>query len=120
MKISRGDIVLLPITFVSGQGSKVRPALIVQEDSLNQRLNSTIVAIITSTNRRSSIEPTQLLVEVAGSEGRRTGLLHDSTIKAEHLDTIDQRDILRVIGQLSESRMREFEGCMKAALKITS
>ena len=118
MKISRGDVVLLPISFVSGQGTKIRPAIVVQEDSLNRRLNSTIVAIVTTTNHRAQMEPTQLFVDVSTADGRKTGLLHDSTVKAEHLDTVDQRDVIRIIGRLSDELMIEVESCMKAALKI--
>lgn len=118
MKVNRGDVVLLPIAFVSGAGSKVRPALVIQEDSLNRRLNSTVVAIITSTNQRAGREPTQLLVELAAADGRETGLLHDSTVKAEHLDTVDQRDIVRVIGRFSPALMTQVEACIRAALAL--
>ena len=91
MKVSRGDVVLLPIAFVSGQGTKVRPAVVLQNDSLNARLNSTVVAIITSTNVRVHTEPSQLFINVNSPDGRRTGLLHNSTVKGEHVDTVDQR-----------------------------
>lgn len=119
LKISRGDAVLLPISFVSGQGSKVRPALIVQDDGLNQRLNSTIVAIITTANKRAKVEPSQLFVDISTPEGRQTGLLYDSTVKAEHLDAVDQRDILRVIGRCSDTLLARFEECIKAALHLS-
>ncbi len=33
MKVNRGDVVLLPIAFVSGQGTKVRPAVVLQSDN---------------------------------------------------------------------------------------
>jgi mRNA interferase MazF len=117
-KIKRGDVVLLPISFVSGVGTKVRPAVVVQNDSLNSKLNSTIVAIITSTNTRASIEPTQLLIDISTPDGKQSGLLHNSTVKAEHLDTVDQRDIVRRIGHLSVSLLSELDDCMKAALGI--
>ena len=100
-RCQRGDVVRLPISFVSGVGTKVRPAVIVQNDGLNARLNSTIVAIITSANTRSRSEPTQLLIDIRMTDGKLTGLLHDSTVKAEHLDTVVQRDIVRKIGQFS-------------------
>ena len=57
--LSRGDVVLLPIAFVSGVGTKVRPAVVVQNDNPNHRLNSTLVAIITSINTRALTEPSQ-------------------------------------------------------------
>ena len=117
-KFNRGDVVLLPISFVSGVGTKVRPAVIVQNDGLNARLNSTIVAIITSTNTRSRSEPTQLLIDISMTDGKLTGLLHDSTVKAEHLDTVDQRDIVRKIGHFSAPLLTQLEQCIKAALRI--
>ena len=119
LKLSRGDVVLLPIAFVSGVGTKVRPAVVVQEDSLNRRLNSTIVAIITSTNRRAQQEATQLFVDVGTSEGQQTGLVHNSTVKAEHLDTVDQRDVVRIIGRFSDPLLNQLENCIKAALRLS-
>jgi mRNA interferase MazF len=119
MKVSRGDVVLLPIAFVSGQGTKVRPAVVLQNDNLNARLNSTVVAIITSTNTRAQTEPSQLFIEVSTTDGRQTGLLHDSTVKGEHIDTVDQRDVLRKIGTFSPALLQQLEGCVKAALLFT-
>jgi mRNA interferase MazF len=118
-KVSRGEVVLLLIAFVSGTGSKVRPAVVVQNDGLNTRLNSTIVAVITSTNLRAGVEPTQLYIDITLPDGQQTGLLHNSTIKCEHLDTVDQRDIARVIGRLSPVLLGQLEGCLKAALEIS-
>jgi mRNA interferase MazF len=48
MKISRGDVVLLDFPFSGGGASKVRPALVVQNDTDNQRLATAIVVMITS------------------------------------------------------------------------
>jgi mRNA interferase MazF len=116
--VSRGDVVLIPIAFVSGTGTKVRPAVVVQNDDLNRRLNSTIVAIITSTNVRAHLEPTQLFVDISTPDGGRTGLLHGSTVKCEHLDTVDQRDVIRVIGRFSPILIQQLDACLKAAIDV--
>ena len=100
MRVQRGDVVLLPIAFTTGVGGKVRPALVVQSDHNNARLNATIVAIITKTTHRATTEATQLLIDVNSSEGRRSGLLHTSAVKCEHLVTVATSDINRVIGVL--------------------
>ncbi len=118
-KVSRGDVVLLPIAFVSGSGSKVRPAVVVQDDDLNRRLNSTVVAVITTTNKRAKREACQLFIDTSTPDGQQTGLLHDSTVKAEHLDTVDQRDIVRTIGQFSDALMRQIETCIRSALRMS-
>lgn len=118
-KVKYGDVVLLPIAFVSGTGSKVRPAVVIQNDNLNARLNSTIVAIITSTNQRAKHEPSQLFIDISTPDGPATGLLHNSTVKCEHLDTVDQRDVIRVIGTFSEVLLGKVEICIKSTLNLS-
>ncbi len=118
MKVKRGDVVLLPIAFLSGGGVKVRPALVVQSDHNNVRLTHTIVAIITTTTHRTTNEATQLLIDVASPEGKQSGLLHTSAIKCEHLDTVALDDIIRVVGSLPSAIMTQVETCMRASLAI--
>ncbi len=68
----RGDIVLVDYPFSDRTGSKVRPALVVQSDSLNNRIDDTIlVAISRSTHRASK---TQLFVDISTPEGAATGI----------------------------------------------
>ena len=94
MSVKRGDVVLVPLPFTSGTGGKLRPALVVQSDQNNQRLNDTIVAMITKTTHRAGWEATQLLIDPTTAEGQQSGLLHPSAVKCEHLATLDQNLIL--------------------------
>ena len=73
MKVSRGDVVLLDFPFSGGGGSKVRPALVVQNDVDNSRLVSAIVAMVTSQTKRAGTEPTQLLIDLGTPEGKQSG-----------------------------------------------
>ena len=116
--ISRGDVVLLPIAFVNQPGTKIRPAVVVQNDELNRKLTSTVVAIITSTTTRVRSEPSQLFIDIATPDGQRTGLIRNSVVKCEHLDTINQQDIGRIIGTFSPQLMDELENCVRAALAM--
>ena len=118
MRVRRGDIVLLPIVFTTGGGMKLRPALVVQSNHNNVRLNDTIVAIITKTTHRAMSEPTQLLIDINSPEGQQSGLLHTSAVKCEYLDTVAMADISRIIGSLPPATMTRIEGCLKAALAI--
>jgi mRNA interferase MazF len=118
MKVQRGDVVLLPIAFTSGAGVKLRPALVVQSDHNNVRLNDTIVAIVTKTTHRATRESTQLLIDINSPDGQQSGLLHNSAVKCEHLATVSMADISRVIGRLPPAAMTQIEGCLKAALAI--
>jgi len=47
MNVHRGDIVLVDFPYSDQTGRKVRPALVVQADIWNQRLDDTILALIT-------------------------------------------------------------------------
>jgi mRNA interferase MazF len=58
MMLARGDVVLVDFPFAGGGASKVRPALVVQNDRdngrlKNGRLKNTIVAMITSRTARA-------------------------------------------------------------------
>ena len=96
----RGDVVLVDWPFSGGQGSRVRPALVVQNDVDNQRLTNTIIAMITSQTRRVG-EPTQVLIDISTAEGKQTGLRVSSVVNCVNLFTIEQSKILRTIGQLA-------------------
>ncbi len=118
MKYSRGDVILADLPFSDRTGSKVRPALVVQNDRNNARLDDVIVAMITRTTARAAGEPTQLLVDVTTPLGQATGLLHTSAVKCEHLITLHRSFFQRVIGRLPDPMMRQVDDCLKASLGL--
>ena len=118
MPANRGEVILAYVPNVGSLGGIVRPALIVQSDHNNARLNETIIAPITSNISRVH-ETTQLLVDVATPDGAASGLLHDSAVRCERLHSIPQADARRVIGKLSDALLRQIDDCLKAALGIT-
>jgi mRNA interferase MazF len=118
MNYQRGDVVLADLPYSDRSGSKKRPALVVQCDLNNQRLDDVIVAMITSTTQRAAAEPTQLLVDVATAEGRQSGLLHQSAVKCEHLVTLHRRFVARVIGHLPSPVMEKIDQCLRASLGL--
>jgi mRNA interferase MazF len=69
MKVHRGDVVLLSMPFAHGGGSKIRPALVVQNDQQNARLTNTIVVSIMRKFSRVHLA-TQLLVDPDAAGGR--------------------------------------------------
>jgi mRNA interferase MazF len=118
MPVQRGDLIIANLPFSDGSGSKVRPGLVVQCDANNARLDDVIVAIVTRTTKRAAIEPTQLLIDLTTPEGRATKLLHTSAVKCEHLITIEQSLIQKVIGRLPSSMMQQIDVCLKVALEL--
>lgn len=118
MSVKRGDVILVNYPFASGTGSKVRPALVIQCDHNNGRLDNTIVAQITSRIRFARSEPTQLLIEATSPAGQQAGLLTDSAISCENLYTVRQDTIVRTIGSLPANVMLQVNDCLKASLDI--
>ena len=118
MNVRRGDIVLVDFPYSDHTGSKVRPALVVQADVWNQRLDDTILALITSSRRRRMGATTQLAIDISTAEGQQTGLRLNSVVQCENLITYDCALILRVLGRLTISAMRQIDACLKASLGI--
>lgn len=116
ISLSRGDIVLVDYPFSDRTGSKVRPALGVQADTINRRITDTILASISRSTHRASA--TQLFIDISTSEGGRAGLRQDSMIQCENLLTYDQRLIITKIGHLSASLLQRVNQCLKAALDL--
>jgi mRNA interferase MazF len=117
MTVQRGDVVVVDWPFASGGGSKPRPAVIVQNDRDNQRLTNTIVAMVTSRLSRST-EPTQLLIDLATSEGQQTGLHRTSVVNCANLFTIEQVKVVQTLGAPSPLLLQGLSLCLKAALDL--
>src|SRR5207253_9044501 len=118
MKVRRGEVVLVDFPYSDHTGSKVRTALVVQADAWDQRLDDTILALITSSRHRRVGAATQLVIDITTAEGQQTGLRLNSVIQGENLLTYDQGLILRVLGRLSATSMEQMNTCLKAALGI--
>ena len=117
MPLTRGDVILTFVANVGQPGGKVRPALVVQSSSNNARLNETIIAAITSNVSRVH-ELTQLLIDISTVDGAASGLLHNSTVRAERLHSIPQTDVRRVVGHMPDALMLKLNDCLKAALDL--
>lgn len=118
MRVRRGEVVLVDFPYSDRTGSKVRPALVVQADHWNDRLDDSILALITSSHRRKVGAATQLVIEVATPAGRQAGLRIDSVVQCENLVTYDKSQVLRVLGSLPAESMGQIDSCLKASLGI--
>lgn len=118
MKVSRGDVVLVDFPFTSGTAQKLRPAVVVQNDSYNRRLATTILAPITS-NIRHAADPAQVAVDPGTPDGSRTGLLKRSAIKCENLATVETRLIRRKIGVASANLLAQLDTALKVSLALS-
>jgi mRNA interferase MazF len=115
--MKRGDVVIVPFPFQDRPGEKVRPAVVVQSDTENQRLGNTILAMITG-NLDDAGQPTTVLVDPKTPDGAGSGLLGPSLVNCYNLATVRQRRILQVIGHLSNALLQQVNQAVKAALEL--
>jgi mRNA interferase MazF len=117
MNVQRGDVVLVDYPYSDRTGSKLRPCLVVQNDGDNQRLDDTIIALITTRTRYAGL-PTEVLIDLATPEGQQSGLLYTSVVQATNLLTIDQQFVRRRLGDLPVPLMQQVDQALKAALEL--
>lgn len=118
MNVNRGDVVLLDHPFSDASGSKVRPALVVQDDARNARLTETIVALITKNLKHVGTDQTQLLIDVSTPAGKASGLKLNSAVKCGKLYTAHANAINKRIGVLSAALKQQIDTCLKQALGL--
>src|SRR5688572_22601626 len=98
MNLARGDVVMTRFPHASGVRGKKRPALVVQADAYNAKVGHVLVAEITK-NLAPANDPAFVLIDIATTEGKATGLDQNSLVAGLFLATIFADRIDRVIGK---------------------
>lgn len=113
MPMWRGDIYWVDLGTPKGseQGGR-RPALIIQNDTGNTYSPTTILAAITSKQKR--LYPFH--VEITAEE---SGLSEDSIVLLEQLRTINQDRLISKIGTLHGAKMRQVDEALKVSLGLS-
>jgi mRNA interferase MazF len=111
--MKRGDVVLVDWLFSDHTGSKLRPAVLVQSDALNNLIPDSVLVAITGTSRGAVTE-----VEIDPATEPRSGLKFTSYAVCNNLLTIDQGLIYKRLGELSSAVLRRLEDGIKLALEL--
>ena len=119
MKLQRGDVVALDFPYSDGTGGKIRPAVVVQADEWNAKLDDTILAMVTGSRHRRVNSPTQLFVAANSTDGQQAGFRMDSVIQCENLVTRDQSLVLRIMGRLPDELVTRLNDCLRASLGLS-
>lgn len=115
MSVRRGDVVRVDWPYSDRTGSKVRPALVVQADSLNGLIADTVLVLISRTQR--AVGMTEVLIDPAVESG--CGLRYPSVASCNNLLTIDRSLIVQAIGRVSPALMQQVDDRLKTALGLT-
>jgi mRNA interferase MazF len=114
----RGDVVMVDFPFTDTGQTKVRPAVVVQNDRDNQKIRKTIIAMVTGNLRRQG-DPSHVFIDPGTPEGGSSGLSFPSLVSCNNLFTIEQTSIIRVVGHLSDVLKQQLNDCLKAAMEIS-
>jgi mRNA interferase MazF len=114
----RGDVVIIDFPFASGGAGKSRPAVVIQCDRLNAKIENTVVVMVTGNTGLVGKDPSQFLIDPATPEGKSSGLKIASAVRCQNIVTIGQNDIHVTIGHLSDALKVKLNDALKATLEL--
>jgi mRNA-degrading endonuclease toxin of MazEF toxin-antitoxin module len=112
--MNRGDVVEVDWPFTDLTGTKPRPAVVVQADFLNGLIDDTIYVKIQG--NAYGIPGTE--VEIDPAVETLSGLSKLCYASCKDILTREQSLVLRTVGLLSDTVMRQIEDCLKKVLEI--
>lgn len=114
----RGDIIVVSLPLVTDPTkSKIRPAVIIQNDVGNRYSPNLIIAAISSQIPQREY-PMNVIIQSGSSRAEGTGLDRDSVIQAEIILTIPKTSVIRKIGCCNASTMRVVDQSVKISLGL--
>jgi mRNA interferase MazF len=115
----RGDVVLVALSSVTAPSqSKLRPAVIIQNDTGNRFSPNLVVAAISSRLPRRQY-PTNLIVREHSSAARGAGLDCTSVVQAEVILTIPKDSVAARLGRFEGAALEAIDACLKVRLDLT-
>ena len=113
VNIKRGEIFLVDLEPIKGsEQGRVRPSLIIQNDTSNEYSPTTIIAPITS-KIYSKEFPTNVQISSEDS-----GLDRESTILLNQIRVIDKSRIIKKLGAIKSTMIEEVDLAIKVSLGL--
>ncbi|MBI5148086.1 type II toxin-antitoxin system PemK/MazF family toxin [Candidatus Pacearchaeota archaeon] len=110
MNVQQKDLVLLPFPFSNLEGTKVRPALVVSNDSFNKKSDDCIMVPLTTIIKE---EPFSVIINQEDLSAGR--LLRSSRVRADKLFTVEKNLAIMKIGVVND---KTFDRIKKEILRI--
>ena len=112
--MKRGEVVEVDWPYSDMTGSKKRPAIVVQADFLNGLIDDTILVQITST--RHGLPGTEVVLDPVVET--TSGLRKVCVACCTNTLTMDQTQLVRTIGYLSDVAMQQISDCLRTVLEL--
>jgi len=112
-KVLRGEIYYADFDNVYGSEQKgERPVLIIQNSSGNIFSPTTICALISTSDKKSSL-PTHVSID-----SNEANLPQNSVVQLEQIRTIDKKRLKNKRGKLSHRKMKEINAAIRVSLEL--
>ncbi len=105
--MSKGDIVLIPFPFTNLSGTKLRPALILIENTLD-------ITVSFITTQLQWLEPTDIVLQPQA----KNGIKKPSLVRLSKIATIDNNLIVGTIGSINHTQLAEVNLNLKILFQI--
>lgn len=105
--MSKGDIVLIPFPFTNLAGTKLRPALVLIENTLD-------VTVSFITTQLQWMEPTDIILQPQTGNG----IKKTSLVRLSKIATIDKSLIVGTIGNINQTQLTEVNLNLKILFQI--
>ncbi|GAX62371.1 plasmid maintenance toxin/cell growth inhibitor [Candidatus Scalindua japonica] len=114
--MKKGDVVLITFPFTDLSSVKVRPALVISNDSYNEIQDDTVLLLITSNITRLS--PDDYLLESENPEFANTGLKNPSVFRVGKIHTLKKTLLRSKLGFVGSGILKEIEDRLRNLLQL--
>jgi len=104
MNINQKDVVLLPYPFTNLKGMKVRPALVVSNESFNKKSDDGIMVPLTTVIKD---EPYSVIIDNKNMESGK--LVKPSRVRADKIFAVEKSLVVVKIGVINDNRLEEIK-----------
>lgn len=115
--MNRGDIVLVSFPFTDLTTTKVRPAVVISNDSINTNEEDIILVFISSAVPLQ-IKNTDFVIKESERYFQGTGLKGESVFRMAKIVTLSRRLVRRKIGEVSGQTKTELDKRLRRALAL--
>lgn len=116
--MNKGDIVLVDYPFTNYLGSKIRPAVIISNNIINQVGEDIIIAFISSNLKPPPDNDTAYVLKDSDPDFATTGLKRTSMFYLAKIVTVEKKSIKRKIGYLSQKVLENINSCLKKTFDV--
>jgi len=118
MEFRRGDVVSISFPYIQDfSRSKVRPAVVIQNDVGNTYGDNLVLASISSQVPEQEF-PVHYRVYAGSKIAKEAGLTSDCVVKAETIITVPKERVIEILGHFPPEAMAEIDRCLRVSLAL--